>query len=81
PNMDGMQATRCLRELGARYEHIPVIAITANAMPGARELYLAAGLNDYVAKPIDPDRFLATISDWLDSTFIAPGDGPGVGLL
>lgn len=66
PQMDGMQATRCLRDLGGHYADIPVIAITANAMPGARELYLAAGMNDYVAKPIDPEQFLATIADWLD---------------
>ena len=66
PNMDGMQATRCLRDLGAYHAHIPIIAISANAMPGARELYLTAGMNDYVAKPIDPDRFLVTVADWLD---------------
>ncbi len=66
PRMDGMQATRCLRDLGAHHAHIPIIAISANAMLGARELYLAAGMNDYVAKPIDPDKFLITIADWLD---------------
>ncbi len=74
PHMDGIQATQRLRELEERYTRVPVIAITANAMPGARETYLDAGMNDYVSKPIDPEQFLTTIADWLDH---AAGSSPG----
>ncbi len=56
PEMDGFEATRRLRdpETGVRDPHIPVVAMTAHAMEGDRERCLAAGMNDYVAKPIDP---------------------------
>ncbi|WP_374377508.1 ATP-binding protein [Dongia sp.] len=53
PNMDGIMATREIRNLGGRFETIPIIALTANAMAGDRERYLAAGMSAYVSKPID----------------------------
>jgi PAS domain S-box-containing protein len=53
PVLDGMQATRQIRALPPPKCDIPIIALTANAMAGACEQYLAAGMNDYVSKPID----------------------------
>jgi CheY-like chemotaxis protein len=52
PLIDGMEATRRIRALGTSAARIPVIAVTANAMSGDREKYLAAGMDGYVSKPI-----------------------------
>jgi len=64
PVMDGYEATRALR-LRPGQEDLPVIAMTANAMAGEREKVLAAGMNDYIAKPIVVDELFATLARWL----------------
>ena len=67
PTLDGMQATAAIRAMPNIRADLPIIAMTANAMVGDREVYLAAGMNDYVSKPIEPARFLATVERWLKS--------------
>lgn len=54
PEMDGVEATHAIRQLSGAARNIPIIALTANAMSGNREEYLAAGMNEYVTKPVDP---------------------------
>jgi CheY-like chemotaxis protein len=54
PGLDGMETTRRIRALPAPVSKVPIIAVTANAMSGAREEYLAAGMNDYISKPFAP---------------------------
>jgi signal transduction histidine kinase/DNA-binding response OmpR family regulator len=66
PIMDGYEATRIIRGM-PEYDALPIIAMTANAMAGDREKCLAAGMNDHVAKPIDPDRLFAALSTWVSS--------------
>jgi DNA-binding response OmpR family regulator len=60
--MDGPTATAAIRKLQGAEARIPIIALTANAMAGDRESYLAAGMSDYVSKPINLDALLNAIA-------------------
>src|SRR5256885_8046996 len=60
PEMDGIEAIRRIRRY-AGFESLPIIAMTANAMKGDQEAFLAAGMNDYVPKPIDRNALLAAL--------------------
>ena len=62
PIMDGLTATRRIRELAGRAGGIPIIALTANALQGDRDRYLAAGMTDYLAKPIDVPALFAALA-------------------
>lgn len=62
PNMSGIDATQKIRRLPGPNADVPIIAMTANAMVGDRESYLAAGMNDYVSKPIDPSMLSAALT-------------------
>jgi hypothetical protein len=64
PTLDGLDATRRLRELPG-YRAVPIIAMTANAFAEDRERCFAAGMNDFIAKPFDPDALFATLWQWL----------------
>ena len=64
PVMDGLTATRTLRA-DPRWRALPVVAMTANAMTGDRDACLAAGMNDHVAKPIEPRDLWAALRKWL----------------
>ena len=64
PVLDGYAATRAIRQ-DPRFRDLPIIAMTANAMAGDREKALAAGMNDHVAKPIDPDLLFASLARWI----------------
>jgi CheY-like chemotaxis protein len=62
PMMDGPTAAQRIRELGGRAGGIPIIALTANALDGDRDRYLAAGMTDYLSKPIDVAALFALLS-------------------
>jgi signal transduction histidine kinase/ActR/RegA family two-component response regulator/HPt (histidine-containing phosphotransfer) domain-containing protein len=65
PNLDGVGATRRIRaQEGASTPRTPIVALTAHAMQGAREEYLAAGMDDYLTKPIDSTRLLDAVARW-----------------
>jgi PAS domain S-box-containing protein len=52
PGMDGLDTTRAIRDMGGRFASITIVALSANALSGAREQFLRAGMNDFLAKPI-----------------------------
>jgi len=64
PVMDGLEATRAIRKLPGR-QQLPILALTANAMAEDRERCLSAGMNDHIAKPIDPDDLRDKLLKWL----------------
>ena len=64
PKMDGMAATGAIRELPGEVARVPIIALTAHALAGDRERFLAAGMNDYLSKPLSRDQTLHTIARW-----------------
>ena len=64
PVMDGLEATRRMR-LDARWAKLPIIMLTAKAMPDDQERCLSAGANDYMAKPLDVDKLLSLVRVWM----------------
>jgi CheY-like chemotaxis protein len=67
PGMDGYATMTAIRQM-PEFKLLPIIAVTARAMPGDREKSLAAGANDYVTKPVDTDELLACMGRWLSGT-------------
>jgi len=66
PDMDGAEATANIRKLdGEYYTKLPIIALSANAVAGARELFYSSGMNDFVAKPIDSKDLNRALLHWL----------------
>jgi PAS domain S-box-containing protein len=65
PGMDGLDTTRAVRSLGGRFAGLIIIALTANAISDARELFLQAGMNDFLAKPVILSELQAILQKYL----------------
>jgi len=66
PEMDGFEATRHIRMMEQNTnKHSIIVALTADAMSGDAEKYLAAGMDDYLTKPITPERIADMLSKWV----------------
>ena len=74
PVMDGFEATRAIRALSTAVSQVPIIAVTANVMEGQRDKCLAAGMNDYLPKPINKDVLGKAVDKWIppDSAETSP---------
>jgi signal transduction histidine kinase/HPt (histidine-containing phosphotransfer) domain-containing protein/ActR/RegA family two-component response regulator len=66
PGMDGIETTRLIRSLGGDYfQKLPIVALTANAIAGMKNMFLQAGFNDYISKPIEIARLDDLIARWI----------------
>jgi len=64
PELDGYTTMHQIREMPT-FASLPIIAVTARAMPGDKEKSIAAGASDYVTKPVDTDELLACMERWI----------------
>jgi CheY-like chemotaxis protein len=64
PHLNGVDATRAIRALPG-YANTPILAMTANAFDEDRQVCIEAGMNDHIAKPVDPERLFETLLKWL----------------
>lgn len=65
PEVDGVEATHIIRRLMPEYDNVPIIALTANAINGAKEMFIKEGMNDFVAKPIELTDITDKLRKWL----------------
>ncbi|TIS56228.1 MAG: response regulator [Mesorhizobium sp.] len=72
PEMNGYEATRAIRAVeAATGSHIPIIGVTAHALKGDRDKCIESGMDDYLPKPVSPDRLGSKIGTWLSETVVA----------
>lgn len=72
PDMDGVETTKRIRAMGGKYETLPILALTANAMKGVREMLLANGMDDYMSKPVEMWELSEKLRSWLPKDKVCP---------
>jgi CheY-like chemotaxis protein/HPt (histidine-containing phosphotransfer) domain-containing protein len=82
PRLDGYEATRRIRQLETATTRVPIVALTASILPGERQRCLAAGMDEFLAKPVDFDLLETVLAQWVDGVLpdevAAPVDASGV---
>ncbi|MDR0473277.1 MAG: response regulator, partial [Treponema sp.] len=73
PEMDGVEATGEIRKLGGKYKQLPIMALTANAVQGAKEMFLSSGFDGFISKPIDLQEMYGILKEWLPPEKIEEG--------
>ncbi|MDR1035919.1 MAG: response regulator [Deltaproteobacteria bacterium] len=78
PGMDGMEAVRVIRSLpDPKYRSLPIVALTANIVPGVREAFLSSGFDDFIAKPIDVGLLESVLVRWIPREKLVFPEGAG----
>lgn len=72
PDVDGVEATHIIRRFYTNYNHVPIIALSANVVDGVEKFFLDEGMNDFVPKPIELSVLLSVLKKWLPSEKIEP---------
>src|SRR5207244_2424679 len=65
PVMDGITATQLIRGMPGAKARLPIVAVTADVLEGARDRFLRAGMDDYIPKPVDPRLFRIVVRRWI----------------
>ena len=74
PEMDGIETTKIIRDTVPSAKETPIIALTANVLEGAKEMFIKAGMNDFVAKPIDVRTLITKLKEYIPSDKIKVGE-------
>jgi signal transduction histidine kinase/CheY-like chemotaxis protein len=77
PEMGGVETTRRIRNFPNDLAEIPIVAMTADALPGDRERYMNVGMSDYLPKPVRKSELLAMVASWVDGAALCRPDGQG----
>jgi CheY-like chemotaxis protein len=72
PKMDGMETTKEIRKHGQEYEKLPIIALTANAVFGMKEMFIANGFNDFISKPVRMQELNEILKKWMPPEKMLP---------
>jgi CheY-like chemotaxis protein len=67
PKMDGVETTKEIRKLGQEYEKLIIIGLTANAVSGVKEMFLASGFNGFLSKPLRMLELYEVLKTWMPS--------------
>ncbi len=75
PEMDGVEATQLIRSLPMTWsQHVPIVALTANAISGVKDMFLKSGMNDFLPKPLELTELKRVLRTWLPAEKIIPKD-------
>ncbi|MDE7477277.1 MAG: response regulator, partial [Lachnospiraceae bacterium] len=75
PELDGIETTHIIRRFHSEYDHVPIIALTANVIGNVKNMFIQEGMNDFVAKPIEVRMLVNTIRKWLPKEKIQKHSG------